>query len=646
MLKHKWTDRLCCAALALIIIVTVLLISAKATGKVGHADQATYAQRLFDPSRVHTIDLVMADWDTFLETCTNEEYASCTAIIDGEKFAAVGIRAKGNTSLSSVAAYGNNRYSFKLEFDHYVSGKTYYGLDKLCLNNLIQDNTYMKDFLAYTLMGKMGVASPLCSYAYITVNGQPWGLYLAVEAVEEAFLARNYAGEAGELYKPDSMSMGGGRGNGREFDVNEFRERFQQSNQDSGESMQPERGQQPEMTGNQFDPSALFGQGGTSAGFPPNMTPPQETGDTNGSFNPSFPGGFGGMGSADVQLQYIDDAPESYPNIFSNAKTDVTDQDKARLIASLKSLSEGDISVVDQDAVIRYMAVHNFLCNDDSYTGMMVHNYYLYEKDGVLSMIPWDYNLSMGGMGRGPQQEGGATSTVNTPIDTLVTQGDMRSRPMAAWIFDSDETADYYHRIYREFIDKAGSEGWLTNEMEAVIAMIAPYVKKDPTAFCTYEAFQNASQALLRFCSLRAQSVKGQLDGEIPSTTDGQQADDSALIDAADLDLSEMGSMGSMGIGMPSPSGDDRKPPQTNQMPDLENENQTPMLNGQPPDFGGSRGGPSGSPSAVDSRRSIEREPEKNGSAGNQSASWPLAAATIALLLGGLLFAACKKSHN
>ena len=36
------------------------------------------------------------------------------------------------------------------------------------------------------------------------------------------------------------------------------------------------------------------------------------------------------------------------------------------------------------DAVIRYMAVHNFLCNDDSYTGMMVHNYYLYEEDGVL----------------------------------------------------------------------------------------------------------------------------------------------------------------------------------------------------------------------------------------------------------------------
>lgn len=36
-------------------------------------------------------------------------------------------------------------------------------------------------------------------------------------------------------------------------------------------------------------------------------------------------------------------------------------------------------------------AVHNFLVNDDSYTGNMIHNYYLYEEDGRLSMIPWDY---------------------------------------------------------------------------------------------------------------------------------------------------------------------------------------------------------------------------------------------------------------
>ena len=79
-----------------------------------------------------------------------------------------------------------------------------------------------KDYLVYRLMGNFGVASPLCSYVYITVNGEDWGLYLAVEGVEDAFLERNYGKEAGELYKPDSMSFGGGRGNGRDFDMEDF----------------------------------------------------------------------------------------------------------------------------------------------------------------------------------------------------------------------------------------------------------------------------------------------------------------------------------------------------------------------------------------------------------------------------------------
>lgn len=63
--------------------------------------------------------------------------------------------------------------------------------------------------------------------------------------------------------------------------------------------------------------------------------------------------------------------------------------------------------------MIRYFVVHNYVCNDDSYTGMMVHNYYLYENDGELAMVPWDYNLGFGTFGSAD-----ASSTVNTPIDT------------------------------------------------------------------------------------------------------------------------------------------------------------------------------------------------------------------------------------
>ena len=97
----------------------------------------------------------------------------------------------------------------------------------------------------------------------------------------------------------------------------------------------------------------------------------------------------GGMGSDDVKLKYIDDDADSYSNIFHNAKTDITDTDKERLISALKNLSENaDIeNTVNVEEVIRYFVVHNFVCNGDSYTGSMIHNYYLYEEDGQLSMI-------------------------------------------------------------------------------------------------------------------------------------------------------------------------------------------------------------------------------------------------------------------
>ena len=104
---------------------------------------------VIDTSAVHTIDIVMDDWDGFLDTCTNEEYTICTVVIDNESYKNVGIRAKGNTSLTQVASYGNDRYSFKIEFDHYDNTKSYYGLDKLSLNNIIQDNIYLKDYLSY-----------------------------------------------------------------------------------------------------------------------------------------------------------------------------------------------------------------------------------------------------------------------------------------------------------------------------------------------------------------------------------------------------------------------------------------------------------------------------------------------------------------
>ncbi len=223
---------------ALILVVTILFLDkGAALGIEAKAYTMGYEKRLFDNTRVHTIDIVMDNWDEFIANAPSEEYHIANLVIDGEAYKNVGIRGKGNTSLSSVAAMNSERYSFKIEFDQYDSSLTYYGLDKLNLNNLIQDATMMKDYLTYTMMNDFGVHAPLCSFVFITVNGGDWGLYLAVEGVEEAFLERNYGSNYGQLYKPDSMSFGGGRGNGRDFNMEDFMNR-DDSSEGPGESNQ------------------------------------------------------------------------------------------------------------------------------------------------------------------------------------------------------------------------------------------------------------------------------------------------------------------------------------------------------------------------------------------------------------------------
>lgn len=559
MSTHKHIDRICCAVLALVLALTVLFIKAEQFGVQAVIKELGNEEKLFDARTVHTIDIVMDNWDDFIDTCENEEYEVCSLVIDKEAYKNVGIRAKGNTSLSMVSSYGNDRYSFKIEFDHYDSTKSYYGLDKLSLNNIIQDNTFMKDYLTYQMMGYFSVDAPLCSYVYITVNGEGWGLYLAVEGVEEAFLERNYGSDYGELYKPDSMSMGGGRGNGGQFDMEEFEQKkdseINAATEDDG---QPD-GNMPQWNGEQPDGSMLKGNGDRSDG----RMPPERGGNQDGRTMPengempeggmtpengaAIPGDAGGgmvMDGDDVSLIYSDDEYSSYSNIFENAKTEISDTDKDRLISALKELNEGTNieETVNVEEVIRYFVVHNFVCNFDSYTGSMIHNYYLYEKDGQLSMIPWDYNLAFGGFG----SMSDAVSLVNYPIDTPVSGKTADSRPMLAWIFQSEEYTELYHQYFAEFISSYFDSGYFEKMMETVSEMIVPYVEKDPTKFCTYEEFEKGVSTLREFCVLRAESVSGQIAGTIPSTSEAQIEDSAALIDASGITISDMGTMGDM----------------------------------------------------------------------------------------------------
>ncbi len=495
MSGSRYIDRIAWTVTALILMLSFLLMNDTPFGLEVEARTLGYEKLLFDQTRVHNIDIVMDDWDGFLNHVVSEDYCAANIVIDGEAYRHVGIRAKGNTSLSSVAAMNSSRYSFKIEFDQYDSSLSYHGLDKLNLNNLIHDTTMMKDYLSYTMMQEFAVNAPLCSFVYITVNGEDWGLYLAVEGVEEAFLYRNYGSVQGELYKPDSMSFGGGRGNGKDFNMDDFMNREE------------------------------FPTGFET--FRPEMILPQQP--DRDSVQKGI-GGFGSMGSAAVKLQYLDDNPDSYANIWDSAKTDISRADQKRLMESLRKLNAGEAidSVVDIDQVIRYFVVHNYVCNGDSYTGAMVHNYYLYEEDGRMAMIPWDYNLAFGTF-----QGGDAQAVVNTPIDSPISGGASSDRPMWNWIMEDTEYTGLYHQCFTEFLDTVD----ITGIIDRAYALIEPYVARDPTRFYDFDEFEAGVGVLREFCTLRSESIAAQL-------ANGRTSERMNYADASGLALSAMGSMG------------------------------------------------------------------------------------------------------
>lgn len=542
MTDHKNIERIC----AIIGIVSILIgfvfsYYGDAIGITSSTADLSYVTTLFDDSSVHNINIEISEenWNNLQENATDEEYELCNVTVDGETLDNVAIRPKGNSSLSSVASTDSERYSFKIDFDKYTDGLTYHGLDKLNLNNIISDNTYLKDYLCYDMMKYMGVDAPLTSFIKVSVNGEYFGLYLAVEGVEEAFAQRNYGSDTGNLYKPDSMEIGG-------------------DNEMGGNGEMPDTSNKPDMT----------------QGTDPTQTDATQTTDssqtadtaTQTQQNTQMPaisqmGNMGGSSGNDVALIYSDDELSSYENIWNGAVFDVTTSDKERLIDSIKQLNEGENleDVVDVEEVLKYFVVHNFVDNYDSYTGSMKHNYYLREEDGQISIVAWDYNLAFsnfsgGGMGGGATtttttaSADEATTLVNYPIDTPVSSITMEERPLLNELLSNEEYLAQYHQYFEEFISGYFESGQYAETIDKAVALISADVNEDPTKFCSYEEYQAGVAVLKQFCELRAESISGQLDGTIPATTTGQTEQSSTLINASSLNVSAMGS--NMGGGM------------------------------------------------------------------------------------------------
>ena len=648
MISNKYINAIIATITAIAVFFTSLFYIKSKNITINNTTSSsnfTYLNTVFNKESVTEIDIEVDEdnWNHLLENATDEEYINANITVNGTKYYNVGIRAKGNSSLSTVASDDTtDRYSFKVKFDEYVEGQTMDGLSKIALNNIISDTTYMKEYLSYDLLDRMGVPTPAFAFTNITLNGEEWGLYFAVEVIEEEFIERTYGSLSGNLYKPEGNEMGGNKdknnenmGNPPNMDNMPNRENFTPPNMDNinnedtstssdmnntnngdntvppnmGNTNNGDNATPPDMGNtNNGDNTAPPNMGNTNNGdnatppdmgntnngdntvppdmgnmnngdmptppdmgntnngdntVPPDMgnmnnedmpTPPdmgninngenanssdtntipnkdnsnttgiqtntttnQENQTNNNGFRGGMMGG-GGMGASNGgSLVYTDDNLESYSDIFDNEIFKTTSEsDEEKVIEMIKNLNEGTNleEYLNIDEVLRYFAVNTFLVNLDSYASNMKHNYYLYERDGVFEILPWDYNLSFGGF-----TIGSASNAINFPIDSPVTDTSGNS-PLIEKLLEVDEYKETYHKYLQEIVNYVNDRTY-ESTINSVNSLISEYVKNDATAFYTYEEYEASIPELINFGIDRAKSIAAQLEGTQPSTSYG-----------------------------------------------------------------------------------------------------------------------------
>lgn len=569
-----------------IIVVTLMILSlCLSSFLLLHSDksisvskESEYVSTIFNKDSIIDINIEMdeTEWKNMLDTAIEETYTTANITVNGNTYNNVTIRPKGNSSLSQICSDDStDRYSFKIKFDKYIDGQTLDGLSKLVLNNTMSDATYMKEYLSYDLLSTMGIATPAYAFANITVNGKPWGLYIAVEPIEEEFIERYYGSISGNLYKPESDSVAVGDKNGKE---NNAEISLPNGNMPQG-NMKPEENSFPSNT----DESSI-----------PPMQQPQENDNTtvdtviiensslqNNTTDGNIPqnsinqgrmnmGGGMNKSSNGSDLVWNGDDTSNYSAIFDNAVfSSTTEEDYEKILNMIEHLdSLTDIEqYLNVDEVLRYFAVNTFLVNLDSYASNMKHNYYLYEENGVVSILPWDYNLSFGAF-----QGGSASNVINFPIDVPVTDS-LESSPLIGKLLEVDEYKELYHNYLNEILDNYINNGTYENTINKVDTLISDYVKNDATAFYTYDEYEASLPHLINYGYDRAKSIRAQLEGTQSSTTAGN-------IETT-VDLTALGQQGGGNDkgGMPNENGGNFAPGQMPSNSDNQENNTTNNAN-------------------------------------------------------------------
>jgi spore coat protein CotH len=151
-----------------------------------NAVDAQTAGDFFDPTRLHDVYLTMSgrDWQTLRDNVESDTYYAADFRWNSVTLRNVGIRARGHVTRNA------RKPSLRVDVNRYLTEQQFAGLTALVLDNAASDPSLLSERLAMALFNRMGVAAPREAHTRLYVNGEYAGVYVIVEAIDRAFIAR------------------------------------------------------------------------------------------------------------------------------------------------------------------------------------------------------------------------------------------------------------------------------------------------------------------------------------------------------------------------------------------------------------------------------------------------------------------------
>jgi len=158
---------------------------------------------VFDDSQVPRIDISIHS--DSLAWILNDENLESNALFHADFFFDngsfidtvydVGFRLRGNTSRNA------DKKSFKIDFNHFESGRKFYGLEKMNLNGQHNDPSISRAKICSDIAYQMDIPTLRTNHVRLFINNEFRGVYLNVEHIDEEYIGERFYHETGNLYK-------------------------------------------------------------------------------------------------------------------------------------------------------------------------------------------------------------------------------------------------------------------------------------------------------------------------------------------------------------------------------------------------------------------------------------------------------------